>query len=153
MNAARGDGAIEFLLHEADHIVGPRKRRFSRDAATHVTGQIQRRQRQVIAIDVEPEPEGSVAFDLQLQRRLSAPALTPADDANETRLRQAAGDVGDRRRGEPRLARDVYPCRARCQPNGLQYRALIIVAGADEIGAGQTARKSGIALIRHHCGI
>ena len=104
----------------------------------HIAEEVERHDADVVAVDVKADGEGAVGINDQLGRRLATAAEVPSGLQDHAVIKEALGDVGDGRRGQPGQfgnlgAGDGLDGGA----DGLQGHTLIMVAGAFEIGAGQ----------------
>ena len=146
------NNAVDFAPHEINDLFRHREMDFARNAAAHLAVEIECQQRQVVAIDVEPDPISAIGLDAKLHRRLSAPTPRPAGRAHEPHVGEAPGDVGDGRRGQPGLQRDLDPSGVALEPDRLKHGAQIVIARALQIGTRQRSRQRSRQLQFAHLG-
>ncbi len=122
-----------------------RERDLARVAAADLAGKIERHQRDMVAVDVEPDRKGAVGIDDDPHRGLTTLALQAARRFDEAEIDQSLCDVHDRRRREAGHPREVAARRLFGQADRLEHDPLIIVARALEVGARQAERQPRVA--------
>ena len=112
-----------------------REMNLSRGPRPHLADEIENHQSHMVAIDVEPDREPAVWIDHEFRGGLAARAAQSAGVQYQLIVQQPIDDIRDRRRCETGVHRKPGPGHRPVDSNGVQRYALVVVAGAREVGA------------------
>ncbi len=137
-----GDDPGHLLAEEGDDLLRHGEVDLAADARPHIAEKVQRHDGDMVAVDIEADRKGAVGIDHQLGGRLAAPAQLPSGLQDHAVVEQALGDVGDGRRRQAGQVGDFGAGDRRAgRAHGLQGHALVVVAGAFQIGPRQRIAK------------
>jgi hypothetical protein len=128
---------VELTDVEGAHVGWHRERHVAADPRTHRPAEIHRDQRQVIAVDIDPDRARAGRIDRQPHRRLPPCPAPLARARQQPVVEQPVGDIGDRRVRQPRDRGDIGAGDGSVDADGMQDDALVVLAGMFDIGSRQ----------------